>query len=92
MATQDTGGAPIPPYEGRQTEAHAETETEKEGARTGGATAPVSDDAMKAPSPPASGASPADEQPAENTPEGEPGEAATGPAHTPGNAKGEEQS
>ncbi len=94
MATSESG-APVPPYEGRQTEAHTETETEKQGARTGGATAPVSDDQMKAadPSDTERGrvASPADEQPAENTPDGESEEATTGPAHTPGNPKGEDR-
>ena len=96
MTTGDNGGAAIPPYEGRKTEANAEQETEKDGARTAGATAPVSDDAMKADDPAdterGAVASPADEQPAEDTPDGESPEATTGPAHHPGTARGEDQS
>lgn len=88
--------AAIPPYDGRKTEASAEEETEKGGARTGGATAPVTDPDMKAPAPAdterGAVASPSDEQPASDTPDGEPGEASVGPSHTPGTGKGEEKS
>ncbi len=94
MATSDSG-APVPPYEGRQTEAHTETESTKDGARTAGATAPVSDDEMKAADPSDTprgrAAAPGDEQPAQDTPDGESEAAATGPAHTSGTGKGEEQ-
>ena len=94
MTTGEDSGAPVPPYEGRKTEADVEQETTKEGARTAGATAPVSDDEMKAPEPSeterGSVASPADEQPAAETPDGESPEATTGPGHTPGTAKGED--
>jgi hypothetical protein len=90
---QDSSPA-VPPYEGRQTSAHAEQETEKDGARTAGATAPVSDDEAKAPDPAdtdaGATASPADEQPAEQTPDGDSPEATTGPAHEPGTGRGEE--
>jgi len=94
MTTGDDSGPAVPPYEGRKTEADTEQATEKDGARTAGATAPVSDDEMKAPDPAdterGSTASPADEQPAAETPDGESPEATTGPAHTPGTAKGED--
>lgn len=92
------GGAEpaIPPYDGRKTEASSEEETEKDGARTGGATAPVSDPDQKAPDPAdterGAVASPSDEQPAADTRDGESGEASVGPAHTPGTGKGEEKS
>ncbi len=95
MTTGDDGGAGVPPYEGRKTEASAEQETHKDGARTGGATAPVSDDDMKADVPAdterGATASPADEQPAQDTPDGESPEATTGPAHHPGTTRGEDQ-
>lgn len=92
--SEDTGAA-IPPYEGRKTEASSEQESEKEGARAGGATAPVSDDDMKAPAPSETpgGAttSPADEQPAQDTEDGGSEERATGPSHSPGTTRGEDQ-
>jgi hypothetical protein len=98
MSTGEGSGAPVPPYEGRQTEA-AEVDAEpttKDGARTAGATGPVLDDEMKAddPSDTERGrvASPADEQPAEETPDGPSPEATTGPAHTPGTPRGEDHS
>jgi hypothetical protein len=94
MTTDDTGGAPIPPYEGRKTQANDEQEAEKDGARTAGATAPVSDDDMKADDPAdterGAVASPSDEQAAEDTPDGESPDM-TGPSHYPGTAKGEDQ-
>jgi hypothetical protein len=94
MTTGDESGPVAPPYDDRKTEADAEEATQKEGARTAGATAPVSDDQLKAadPSDTERGrtASPADEQPADETPDGESEEATTGPAHTPGTLKGEE--
>jgi hypothetical protein len=94
MTTGNDSGPAVPPYEGRKTEADAKQSTEKDGARTGGATGPVSDDEMKAPDPAdterGSAASPADEQPAEETPDGESPEATTGPAHTPGTPRGED--
>jgi hypothetical protein len=89
-----TDDRPTPPYEGRKTEADAEQTTVKEGARTAGATAPVSDPEMKAPDPAGTergpAASPADEQPAQHTPDGESEEASTGPSHEPGTARGED--
>ncbi|MEN3268261.1 MAG: hypothetical protein V7646_5155, partial [Pseudonocardia sp.] len=51
MTTGNDSGPAVPPYEGRKTEADAKQSTEKDGARTGGATGPVSDDEMKAPDP-----------------------------------------
>jgi hypothetical protein len=95
MTTGNDSRPAVPPYEGRKTEADAEQSTEKDAARTGGATAPVSDDEMKAPDPAdterGSTASPADEQPAEETPDGESPEATTGPGHTPVTPRGEDQ-
>jgi hypothetical protein len=95
MSKPEDNPPAVPPYEGRKTEADAEQDTRKDGARTGGATAPVSDEEMKAPDPSdttrGATASPADEQPAEETPDGESPEATTGPAHSAGTARGEEQ-
>jgi hypothetical protein len=89
-----TDDRPTPPYEGRKTEADAEQATEKDGARTAGATAPVSDSDMKAPDPAQTDrgavASPADEQPAQDTPDGQSEEASTGPSHEPGTTRGED--
>lgn len=94
MTTGDDSAAPVPPYEGRKTEADTETESHKGGVRTGGATAPVSDDEMKAADPAdterGAVASPADEQPAADTPDGDSPEEATGPSHTAGTARGED--
>ncbi len=96
MTTQDDSGATVPPYDGRKTEADAESDTEKAGARTAGATAPVSDPDMKAPEPAdterGAVASPADEQPAPDTPDGEPEQASNGPSHTAGTGRGEDKS
>jgi general stress protein YciG len=92
--SEDTGAA-TPPYEGRRTEAGSEQESAREGARTGGATAPVSDDDMKAPEPAdtpgGATASPADEQPAQES--GASGSEArgTGPSHSAGTSRGEDQ-
>jgi hypothetical protein len=95
MTTGNESSPAVPPYEGRKTEADAEQSTEKDAARTAGATAPVSDDEMKAPDPAGtergSTASPANEQPAEETSDGESPEATTGPGHTPGTPRGEDQ-
>jgi hypothetical protein len=83
----------IPPYEGRKTEANSEDETYKDGARTAGATAPVTDPDMKAAEPAdtphGAVASPADEQPAQVTPDGEDSDQGTGPAHTTGTGRAE---
>jgi hypothetical protein len=65
----DTKGRTVPPYEGRRESADLDdqSKTEKEGAKTAGATGPVRDDEMKAPDPDDTQrgrhASPADEQP-----------------------------
>lgn len=91
MTTGSDSGPAVPPYAGRQTEAHTETETEKDGVRTAGATAPVSDDQMKASPPPADATSPADEQPASEAPDGGSPAASTGPSHTAGTSRAEDQ-
>lgn len=85
----------LPPYEGRKTEASSEGETYRDGVRTAGATAPVTDPDMKAPEPAdtprGAAASPADEQPAQDTPDGEDSDPGTGPSHTPGTPRAENQ-
>ena len=98
----DTTGSTVPPYEGRRESAdvNGQEESTKDGAKVGGAIGPVEDDEMKAPEPGATerGAtgSPADEQPAsESVDSGEPrGDEldATGPSHTPGTGRAEDQS
>jgi hypothetical protein len=86
----------VPPYEGRQTSAKPEGGRERdEGARTGGATKPVSDADYKSPSPDATPggatASPAEEQPASQTAESDRDDDGVGPAHVSGVGKGEQK-
>jgi hypothetical protein len=86
----------VPPYEGRQTSAKPEGgRGGDEGARTGGATKPVSDADYKSPSPDATPggatASPAEEQPAAQAPESDRYDDRVGPAHVSGVGKGENQ-
>jgi hypothetical protein len=94
----DTGGRAIPPYEGRRESADVDdqSESEKEGARVGGATGPVLDDAPKAPDPADTArgphASPADEQPAQDMEETEVSDEGVGPDHVPGVQRGEDLS
>ena len=70
-------------------------ETEVEGARTGGATGPVEDDAPKAADPAATErgqhAAPADEQPADESTDTDTDPDMTGPAHEPGERRAEDQ-
>ncbi|WP_006242892.1 hypothetical protein [Mycolicibacterium tusciae] len=84
----------VPPYEGRQTTAKPEeTEPERGGARTAGATHPVSDPDYKSPppseTPGGATASPAEEQPASQMPEADRDDDRVGPDHVPGVGKGE---
>lgn len=85
--------APLPPYEGRQTEANPTDETYQDGARTAGATGPVDDPDMKAQpkedTPRGAAASPSDEQPAADTPDGPDSDPGVGPSHTPGTGRAE---
>lgn len=87
--------SPLPPYEDRKTEASSEQETYKDGERTAGATAPVSDPDMKSPEPAdtprGAVASPADEQPAQDTPDPAFSDPGTGPAHQAGTTRAENQ-
>jgi hypothetical protein len=91
--------APLPPYEGHQTEAKPmkpQDETYKDGARTAGATGPVDDPEMKSQpkedTPRGAAASPADEQPAADTTDGPDSVGGgTGPAHTPGTGRAEDK-
>ena len=88
----------MPPYEGRRDSADVDDqgESEKEGAKVGGATGPVLDDAPKAPDPgdTARGprASPADEQPAQDMEENEASDEGVGPDHVSGVQRGEDLS
>ncbi len=92
----DTGGRAMPPYEGRRESADVEGQekSEKDGAKTGGATGPVEDDEMKAPEPDDTDrgavASPADEQPASEQPETDLDPDMTGPSHIEGVPRGED--
>jgi hypothetical protein len=84
----------IPPYEGRKTRADTGS-GEAEGARTGGATAPVTDPDYKSPppgqSPGGATASPADEQPAAQGSESDTADDRTGPSHTGGVHRAEDR-
>jgi hypothetical protein len=94
----DTEGRTVPPYEGRRESADVDdqSKTEKEGAKTAGATGPVLDDEMKAadPTDTARGehASPANEQPADQMSESEASDPGVGPAHVSGTQRGEDLS
>ena len=85
----------LPPYEGRKTGASEEQDTYKDGARTAGATAPVTDPDMKGPAkedtPRGPVASPADEQPAADTPDDPDSDGGVGPSHTPGTGRAEDK-
>ncbi|MGI8523121.1 MAG: hypothetical protein ACR2K3_07400 [Nocardioides sp.] len=95
----DTEGKAVPPYDGRKESADVggSEETTKDGARTGGATAPVELDRDDSDDPAATErgehASPADEQPAADSDESgvgsDPG--TTGPAHEGGTQRAEDQ-
>jgi hypothetical protein len=82
----------VPPYEGRKTSADSGDTTEKEGARTGGATAPTSDAAPKGDTADGSTTSPAQEQPASQASETQrDDDAVDTPAHTPGTGRAEDK-
>ncbi|MDP3891814.1 hypothetical protein [Nocardioides sp.] len=94
----DTENATVPPYEGRREAADVDDqdESEKDGAKTAGATGPVEDDEKKAPAPEGTErgatASPADEQPADNRSAGvDSGPGATGPDHITGTGRAEDK-
>jgi hypothetical protein len=94
----DTESRALPPYEGRRETADVDdqSKTEKDSAKTAGATGPVRDEEMKAPDPADTArgrqASPADEQPAEKMPESETSDPGVGPAHVSGTQRGEDLS
>lgn len=94
----DTEDRTLPPYEGRRETADVDdqSKSEKEGAKTAGATGPVRDEEMKAPDPADTArgrqASPADEQPAEKMLESETSDPGVGPAHFSGTQRGEDLS
>lgn len=94
----DTGGRALPPYEGRRESADIDgpSESEKDGAKVGGATGPVEDAELKASDPAdterGAVASPADEQPAGSMPESEHSDDGVGPAHVDGTSRGEDMS
>jgi hypothetical protein len=87
----------VPPYEGRRTSADVKGKgkSAKDGAKTAGATGPVTDDDMKAAEPERTerGAtrSPADEEPARRSRGSGGDEGGTGPAHEPGTPRAEDQ-
>ncbi|MFE2376132.1 hypothetical protein [Streptomyces sp. NPDC059398] len=97
----DTTGKSVPPYTGRRKSADTEAEpgSSRGGAKTGGATGPVSDEDMKAAEPHrtrggATG-SPADEKPADRASRRASGEKpedhGTGPSHHRGTPRAEDQ-
>ena len=94
----DTEGRTLPPYEGRRESADVDDQgkTEKEGAKTAGATGPVRDDDMKAADPAdtpgGQHGSPADDQPSGQMPEHESSDPGVGPAHVSGTQRGEDLS
>jgi len=89
-------GKTVPPYDGRKESADVagKEESTKEGAKTGGASGLVEDEAMKADEPADTGrgavASPSDEQPASESGGSAEDEASTGPAHTKGTERAED--
>jgi hypothetical protein len=91
----DTGGRPLPPYQGRRETADVggEEELVKDGAVTAGATGPVEGDELKSTpkeeTPRGAEASPADEQPASDMPETDLDKDMVGPDHYSGTGRGE---
>ncbi|OBF37772.1 hypothetical protein A5724_11450 [Mycobacterium sp. ACS1612] len=81
----------VPPYEGRKTSADSGETTEKEGARTGGATAPTTDPHSKGQTAGGSTTSPAQEQPAAGSGGPDRDDDMVGPAHTPGTGRAEDK-
>ncbi len=91
---QEPGGA-VPPYEGRRESADVdESGSHRDGANVGGATGPVVDDKMKAPSPSDTeggrSASPGGEPPKTEDDADYEADPGVGPAHVAGTPKGEE--
>jgi hypothetical protein len=93
----DTTDKTVPPYEGRRESADIEgsEESSREGVKVGGATGPVADDEAKAPdpgeTPGGATGSPADEQPASESTTTDTEPDLTGPSHTPGTGRAEDQ-
>lgn len=94
----DTENKTVPPYDGRQTSGQVadKSESDKDGAKTAGASGPVADGELSQPDPDetpggATGA-PADEQPASQMPETDIDDDGVGPAHTKGTRRGEDVS
>ena len=81
----------VPPYEGRKTSADSGEATEKDGARTGGATAPTTDPRPKGETNTGATSSPAQERPAANAGGADRDDDTVGPAHTPGTGRGEQK-
>jgi len=93
----DTEGRTLPPYEGRRETSDVDnSKSEKQGAKTAGATGPVRDEEMKAPDPADTArgrqASPSDEQPADQMSESETSDPGVGPAHFSGTQRDEDLS
>lgn len=93
----DTEGKTVPPYEGRKESADVDSQEQstKDGAKVGGATSPTEDDEMKAEEPEeterGATASPADEQPASESTTTDTDPDVTGPSHTEGTRRAEDQ-
>ena len=85
----------VPPYEGRTTGTDTDKSPRETGARTAGATRPVTDPDFKPPAPEdtpeGATASPAQEQPAAQTTERDLADDRVGPSHTPGTGRGEDK-
>ena len=92
----DTENKAVPPYEDRKETADSGEGTASDDASTSGAAAPTSDDGLSEPDPDetegGATASPADEQPAQEESD-DPGEGTgeTGPSHTAGTGRAEDQ-
>lgn len=92
----DEEGRAVPPYEGRQAgqTVQGSDATQESGAAVGGARGPAESDGPTRSAPESTErgatASPGDEQPADEAGGDDPGEAATGPSHTPGSTRAED--
>jgi len=92
----NTEGSTLPPYDDRRETANVEgaDQSEKDDAKTAGATSLVEDDALKAApredTPGGAVASPSDEQPASESTDTDMDPDMTGPAHVEGTPRGED--
>jgi hypothetical protein len=93
----DTAGSTLPPYDGRRETADVDgaDQSEKDDAKTAGATGPVEDDALKATpreeTPGGAVATPSDEQPGDRSTDTDMDPDMVGPAHVEGTPRGEDE-